>query len=177
MLELGRVYTHPRTAATGRVIESAHERSVVERTMPPGTGRADPHVHHDFDQRFEVVSGSATARVGKEKRTLAAGEALELPRGVPHVDPYNAGTEDLVVRNVVSPAPRFVHVYFASWGRALEDGRLNDQNEFTFLGLMTTLAEARGDSWAAGPPQRLQKLMLPAGGALGRRRGHRAYES
>ena len=177
MLEARQEFRNPRNGAVARMIEVTPERAVLEREMPPGTGRADPHLHNDFHQRFEVVEGTASVTVDGDERTLAAGESLEIDRGVPHVDAYNASASRLVVRNVISPAPHFAHVYVASWGRALEAGRLNDQDEFTFLGLMTALAEAKGDSWAAGPPIALQRLLVPVGAAIGRRRGHRAYDS
>jgi mannose-6-phosphate isomerase-like protein (cupin superfamily) len=175
MLEPGRTFTSPRSGAYGKVVERTPERAVLERLMPPGTGRTDAHVHRDFDQRFEVVSGTATYAVNGRERTLEAGKAAEIERGIPHVDPYNASGEPLVVRNVVRPAGRFVDAYVASWGRALEEGRLDAQDEFTFLGLAVMLAEAKGDSWAAGPPIALQKLAVPVAARIGRLRGHRAY--
>lgn len=176
MLEPGRTFTSPRNGAHGKVVEHTPERAVLERLMPPGTGRTDAHLHRDFDQRFEVVSGTATYAVnGRDPVTLEAGKAVEIPLGASHVDPYNASAEPLVVRNVISPAGRFVDVYVASWGRALEEGRLDDQDEFSFLGLAVMLAEAGGDSWAAGPPVALQKLAVPVAARVGRLRGHRAY--
>src|SRR3954471_3658157 len=175
MLEPGTTYRSPRTAAYGRVIEHTPDRAVLERLMPPGTGRAKGHVHRDFAQVFEVVEGTATCSVDGSERTLAAGESIDIPLGVPHVAPYNPGTEPLVLRNVVTPAGRFVDVYVSSWGRALEEGRLDDQDEFTFLGLSVMLAEARGHSWGAGPPIALQKLIVPVAARIGRARGHRAY--
>jgi mannose-6-phosphate isomerase-like protein (cupin superfamily) len=175
MLQVGREYRNPRNGAVGRVLESTEERAAVERELPPNTGKGDAHVHHDFHQRFEVVEGTASLSVDGDERTLGAGESIEIERGVPHVDFHNASDDRLVVRNIVTPAPRFVHVYFASWGRALEEGRLNDQDEFTFVGLLTTLNEANGDSWAAGPPVALQKLLLGPVAAIGRRRGQRTY--
>jgi mannose-6-phosphate isomerase-like protein (cupin superfamily) len=175
MIEAGREFRNPRNGAVGRVIERTPERAVLERLMPPGTGRGQAHVHRDFEQRFEVVSGVATFALDGDERTLSAGESAEIPLGVAHVDPFNASDEPVVVRNVVYPAGGFVDVYVASWGHALEAGRLDDQDEFTFLGLATMLAEAGGDSWAAGPPIALQKLAIRPAAAIGRRRGHRAH--
>jgi mannose-6-phosphate isomerase-like protein (cupin superfamily) len=175
MLEPGTTYRSPRGAAYGRVVEHTPDRAVLERLMPPGTGKTDAHLHRDFAQVFEVVEGTASCSVDGAEGTLSAGESVDIPRGVPHVDPYNPGPGPLVVRNVVTPAGRFVDVYVSSWGRALEEGRLNSQDEFTFLGLAVMLAEARGDSWAAGPPMALQRLAVPVAARLGRLRGHRAY--
>src|SRR4051794_28479436 len=111
MLAPGTTYRSPRSAAYGRVIEHTAERAVLERLMPPGTGKTDAHVHRDFSQVFEVVEGTATCSVDGTERKLSAGESIDIPQGVPHVDPYNASPEALVVRNVVTPAGRFVDVY------------------------------------------------------------------
>src|SRR3954466_8265011 len=116
MLEPGRTFTNPRNGAYGKGVERAPERAVLERLMPPGTGRGQAHVHRDFSQVFDVVEGTAICSVDGSERTLSAGESIEIPLGVPHVDPYNGGTEPLVVRNVVTPAGRFVDVYVSSWG-------------------------------------------------------------
>src|SRR5215212_2620973 len=129
MIDAGRQFRNPRNGAYGRVLERTPERAVLERLMPPGTGRTDAHVHRDFHQRFEVVSGVASLALDGDERTLSAGESVDIRQGVPHVDPYNASDEQLVVRNVVSPAGGFVDFYISSWGHALEAGRLDDQDE------------------------------------------------
>lgn len=42
------------------------------------------HVHNNEDQLLFVVEGSITARLGDEESTVAEGESVWLPRGVPH---------------------------------------------------------------------------------------------
>ncbi len=49
-----------------------------EGTEPP------PHVHSREDELFYVLSGELQAYVGGEVFTLAAGECIFLPRGIPH---------------------------------------------------------------------------------------------
>ena len=49
-----------------------------EGTEPP------PHVHSREDELFYVLSGQLRAYVGGEVFTLAAGECIFLPRGIPH---------------------------------------------------------------------------------------------
>lgn len=43
------------------------------------------HVHHHDDEAFFVLDGELTLFVGGDRLTLAAGQAVLAPRGVPHV--------------------------------------------------------------------------------------------
>src|SRR5205823_1960493 len=60
-----------------------------ERILPPGTGRGFALRHNAFEEAFHVVSGRAAYRLGRDEGVLEAGEELVIPRGVPHLDPYN----------------------------------------------------------------------------------------
>jgi quercetin dioxygenase-like cupin family protein len=42
------------------------------------------HVHADQEESLEVLSGTLSCRLGDEVRELGPGEALVIPRGVPH---------------------------------------------------------------------------------------------
>ena len=42
------------------------------------------HRHTREDQTLYVIAGSITARLGDEERRVGAGEAVFLPRGIPH---------------------------------------------------------------------------------------------
>jgi len=56
---------------------------VLEATIEPGGG-ADEHVHHREDEGVVVLDGEIELTVAGETRTVRAGEAAWLPRGVPH---------------------------------------------------------------------------------------------
>jgi quercetin dioxygenase-like cupin family protein len=48
-------------------------------------GHSPPlHVHETEDEVFHVLAGRLSFRVGTEMRTVAAGETVLAPRGVPH---------------------------------------------------------------------------------------------
>ncbi len=50
-----------------------------------GAGSSAPfHVHSREDETFFVVSGELEARIGDDYHVLGAGDAVFLPRGVPH---------------------------------------------------------------------------------------------
>ncbi|MEM9701744.1 MAG: cupin domain-containing protein, partial [Planctomycetota bacterium] len=42
------------------------------------------HVHSLEDETFYIIDGSLEARVGDERHTLHAGDAVFLPRGIKH---------------------------------------------------------------------------------------------
>lgn len=174
MLVTGQEWDSPDGQSAVRVIELSPERSVVERLLRPRSGKAAGHVHRDWTQGFEVVEGEAWIRVGKDTpRRLAAGETVEIPPGVGHVDPWNQSDAPTVTRNIVSPVTPLVHVVFATLGEALAAGRLNSQGELTFLQMLAVLHEAKGDSWGEQPPIPIQRLAIPLVAAIARARGIR----
>jgi uncharacterized RmlC-like cupin family protein len=172
-IEPGREWTSPRTGAIARVIE-LDGRAVAEFVSPPGTGKAGGHLHRDFDQRFEVLEGQMRVRMGGEpERTLAAGEHVDIPCGIPHQDPWNESDRPATWRISITPTTPFVRIFIATYGELLAAGKLNDQETFTFLQLMAVLRAGRADSWAEGIPITLQRPLIPAAAALARLRGIR----
>ena len=128
-------------------------------------------MHRDWTQRFELVEGEARIRVGMEApRLLAAGDTVEIPRGVGHVDPWNESDAPTVTRNIVSPVTPFVHVVFATLGEALAAGRLDSQDSPTFFQMAGALHEGHGDSWGEQPPISIHRLVIPVVAAVGRAR-------
>jgi uncharacterized RmlC-like cupin family protein len=174
VLVAGQEWISPDGLSAVRVIEMSSERSVVERLLRPHSGKADGHVHRDWTQGFEVVEGEAWIRVGEEEpRLLVAGDTVEIPPGVGHVDPWNASDGPTVTRNIVSPVTPFVHVVFATLGEELAAGRLDSQDQLTFLQMACALREGHGDSWGEKPPIALQRLVVPVVAAIARARGIR----
>ena len=66
-----------------------------EGTEPP------PHVHSREDELFYVLSGDLRAYVGGEVFTLAAGECIFLPRGIPHA--LIVVSEDVCLIALITP--------------------------------------------------------------------------
>ena len=57
--------------------------AVVEQLLPAGFS-PPPHIHHDEDEAFYVLSGQLTAQVGGQHFAAGAGSFLWLPRDVQH---------------------------------------------------------------------------------------------
>jgi mannose-6-phosphate isomerase-like protein (cupin superfamily) len=173
LAQTGDIYENPQSGTRLEILELSPDRLRFERRYPSGTGRADPHVHLDFTQGWEVGSGTATIAVDGEARRLQAGDGVEIAEGTRHQDPYNEGTEPLVVRWTIEPVTEFVHGFLNAYAHLLGRDELNDQDEFPMLQLFVILRSTGAQSFAADLPVGLQRLTLPLLAAVGRMRGYR----
>jgi hypothetical protein len=171
MAQTGDVYENPRTGTRLEVLELSSHRLRFERRYPPGTGRADPHLHLDFTQGWEVASGTATIAVDGDVRRLQPGDSVDIATGTRHQDPYNEGTEPLVVRWRIEPVTEFIHGFLNAYVHLLVRDELNEQDEFPMLQLFVILRATKAQSYAANLPIALQRLTLPLLAAAGRMRG------
>ena len=167
-----RTWTNPRTGAWIRS-SSAGDDALIERVMKPHTGKADPHFHLDYIERFEIIDGTATIELDGQTISAGPGETVEVPLGTPHRNPYNQTDADLHLRHCASPGGRFVEAFVSSLGHHMERGSVNEQGEFSDLQLFVVLRATRARSYRAGIPVALQKPVVALGAALGRLRGLR----
>ncbi len=167
------MYTNPRTGAWMRQLDSVAGNMSLERLMKPHSGKADAHVHLDFDERYEILEGTATVELAGRRIEAPAGETVEVPRGTPHRNPYNPTGEDLRLRQTVSPGSEFAECFISSLGHHMEQDTVNDQGEFPDLQLFVVLRATRARSYLAGPPVGLQKPVIAAAAVLGRLRGYK----
>ncbi|MDI6104309.1 cupin domain-containing protein [Actinoplanes sp. NEAU-A12] len=71
--------------------------------IQPGSIRT-PVVHDNCDELSYILSGELEFHLGDQKRVMRAGEAIGVPRGVPHGS-VNHGPE--VVRMLAANSPAF----------------------------------------------------------------------
>ncbi len=67
--------------------------SVIQETMPPGTNE-QLHYHHQAQQVFYILSGSAKFIVDGEEQFVEPGQSIHLARGTKH-HIFNNGLQDL----------------------------------------------------------------------------------
>ena len=173
MVKQGDVYENPRTGTRVEIRELTGEHVGFERRYPPGTGRADAHLHLDFTQRWEVASGTVTAAVDGEARRLGPSESVELPIGTKHQDPFNETSSEAIVRWQIKPVSPFIDAFMNTYASLLVSDELNEQDEFPMLQLFVILSATRAQSYAANLPVALQRATLPLLGAIGRLRGYK----
>lgn len=84
----------------------------IEFALPPnGQHPSAAHFHLYFDERFEILEGTAHYKLGGVEYAAQAGDTLFLPRKVPHVHPWNTGQDTLRVRKITqldTPQPQLL---------------------------------------------------------------------
>ena len=168
----GRTWANPRTGAWVTWLPDG-DNAELERVMKPRTGKADPHVHLDYVESFEILQGMATLELDGRQVTAGPGETVEVPVGTPHRNPYNAGKSDLRLRHRASPGGEFVEAFVSSLGHHMERDTVNEQGEFSNLQLFVVLHATRARSFRAGIPVAVQKPVVALGALIGRWRGLR----
>ena len=135
---------------------------------PPGI-----HRHPHQDERLTVVSGALRVTIGKERRELAAGESAVLPRGVWHdFEVIGDGPAETIVR--AEPALGLEMILATLVGLA-KDGKTNKHGlPYPLQGAVIGQFYAEVAQFKKPPPA-VQKVVLPALAALGKRRGYRPY--
>ncbi|HEV2752626.1 MAG TPA: hypothetical protein VGV36_02185 [Solirubrobacteraceae bacterium] len=177
MLEVGTRFTNPKTGASLEVLRvpGPHERILqLKRVLKPGTGKTARHVHMDFVERFVVEAGQARAELVGRLIELGPPEAFDVSPKRVHVNPYNAGTEDLVIRQAVEPASHFSLGYFETLGHLMTQGRTDKQGEVPLIAVFALAQLTRSQTFAAGLPRAAQRALLaPLGARLAKLRGYK----
>ncbi len=73
--------------------------------LEPGQSQA-PHAHESADKVYVVIEGKGFARIGAERKPIAAGEAVHAPAGVEHAL-ENEGPDRMVALAFMTPHPSF----------------------------------------------------------------------
>jgi quercetin dioxygenase-like cupin family protein len=168
---VGDVYENPRTGARMEVVET-EPKLVVRRTLKPGQGRIMKHYHLDFVERFTVESGTATVKLGRETRTLEAGDEIAIPIKGAHMNPYNEGDADVVMLHAFEPPDAFAVAFVDTYGRLLTNDTVTRTGEMPLPVAFALQGETDGETYGYGPPRAFQKrVVAPLGAAYARRRG------
>jgi mannose-6-phosphate isomerase-like protein (cupin superfamily) len=99
---------------TVRIISELPGELAVEAAWGPGGSPPPPHLHPAQDEHFEVKSGQLLAVLDGQKRTLAPGDTLDIPRGTVH-KMWNPGAVETTASWSTKPALRT-----ADWFRAID---------------------------------------------------------
>ena len=145
-----------------------------------GKGAAPAHFHPSFTERFEVLSGAARYRLGKEEREARAGDVLVFPAGVPHLHPWSVSAEELHVRQTTLASQPDVAALEAS-GAALvtlfglaRDGNVNKDGLPNLLQLAVLVHSMMPYTYLAGMPVPVQSMVFGTLAGAGRALGYRA---
>ena len=173
MLEVGSKYQSDRTGGWIQIVERTDRGMSFERLYKPNTGKADPHLHLDFTQTWQAVTGEGSIEVEGEERAFSAGDRVEIEPGTRHCDPYTRDGE-LTARGTFTPITAFIEAYAEAWAHHMREGTVNDQDEMPLMQILLLSREFDGRSYRAGVPIALQRATLPLLARLARLRGFRA---
>jgi quercetin dioxygenase-like cupin family protein len=155
----------------------------IEFFIKPGMGKGfSAHFHPYFDERFEIIAGSARYRLGKDERIAEAGDEFVLPRGIPHVHPWNVGSDDLHYRKTTQldkPDLQWLletEEFFESLYAFAQQGKIgNDGLPKNLLQKVVVVQALQPHTYAAGIPIWIQRLVFGFLAAIGRAVGYKSY--
>lgn len=109
MARTGRVIENPVTGQRIKFLTCANEnggtRWEVEWLVKPYQGKFPPeHFHPTFAERFEIISGTSRYRVDGHEYSAKSGDVVNIAMGSAHLNPWNAGGEELDMRHVIQLA-------------------------------------------------------------------------
>jgi quercetin dioxygenase-like cupin family protein len=187
MAAAGQTFVNPLTRERMVFITTARDSNglllEIEFFIQPNTGRVLPaHFHPSFDERFEILSGSARYIVGNDERPANAGDELVLPRGTPHIHPWNVGTDVLHVRKITrldTPDKDLLlksEEFFETLYALAQAGKTGPDGLPTNLLQKVVVGQAlEPASYSATPPLWLQRPLFGFLAAIGRAFGYSGY--
>lgn len=177
MLEAGKRYTSPVTGSWIEVIERGGGVTKAERSLAPGSGLSDPHLHQDFTETWEALSGQGRIELDGGEHEFRKGEPVVIEPGTSHRNPWNTGSEALHTRVILDPSNDFLEAFMSAFAQHLvdgKDGRLTKTEEMPLLGILVIAEATKSRTYGASPPLPVQKMLLPFLAFFGRNvRGYR----
>jgi quercetin dioxygenase-like cupin family protein len=175
-LPAGRELYNPVTRQRIRVVRSGEDTGgqllELDASWEPGGGPAPPHYHPKQDEHFEVLSGKVRCTLDGEKRTLEAGETVDIPAGTVH---EFGGHRDFTgrVKWETRPAMRTEEMFATLFGLA-EDGKVSEKTGAPGLLQVAVLMDEYNDHLRlAKPAWGVQRLLFGLLAPIGRLRGYR----
>jgi mannose-6-phosphate isomerase-like protein (cupin superfamily) len=172
--QVGQTFRSASEGFTQRIVKRENGLLWSELTMSPHAPGPPPHIHTSFPERFRVVRGTVSLRVGSEVRQLRAGEEFLVKPGVLH-QPFNQTGEEAVVAGE-SPDYALPERFgiFLTQAYGFFDARPENARAPRALLQMSRFSPAF-DSWIDGPPVRLQKAAYWVLSPIARVLGYRTY--
>ncbi|MHB1132802.1 MAG: cupin domain-containing protein [Chloroflexota bacterium] len=145
----------------------------LDAVFRPGGSEGPESVHPRQEERFQVLSGTFSTRVGGKLSCLGAGEELTVPRGAAHTR-WNEGDEEAHVILEMRPALKTEEWLETFYGLA-RDGKTNRKTGMpALLQTAVILNQYPDEIRLAQPPYWLQWIIFGVLALVGRRLGYRA---
>lgn len=174
MARPGQEFTHPVTGDRIRYLEVGGEACRIELTRRPGKWSLGEHIHTVQTEAFEVIAGHAKYTANGVEGTLEAGQKVSFPPGTPHINPWNAGTDELRIIQSVSPALDFDVLHETLYVAYPQKGLVKPDGTPRFLPQCLAMHATRSKTYSAGLPQGLQRVLFAVLAPVGRLLGYGA---
>jgi mannose-6-phosphate isomerase-like protein (cupin superfamily) len=160
--------------------ETGGRSFVLEYINQPYTGQyaVPPHLHPTYSETFEILSGQARYRLGREVHEAGPGARVVLPAGVSHVHPWSISAEELHVRQTAEADPPDQRGLTASLQGAITifglagAGKVNRRGIPDLLQVAVIIRDTMPATYLAGVPIPLQRALFGGLAALGRALGY-----
>ena len=140
------------------------------------------HIHLSWEERFEIVAGSAFYQLDGKMQQATAGETILMPAKLKHIHPWNAGEEEMVYRQVAKfdlpnseATDEIIGTFFTLFDLEAQ-GKLNKKglpkNPLQFAATLRSLT--RHEGYDAAVPITLQNVLAASLGRLSHKMGYRA---
>jgi uncharacterized cupin superfamily protein len=176
MSKAGDVFKNPVTGESGYVRLGTQETSgkliVSDLRVRVGGASLGPHFHPTIDERFTVLKGKIGYILDGKKGVLQAGDAMDLPKGLPH-DWWNAGDEEARVIVEIRPGARFEQMTITLFGLAAE-GKTDKKGMANPLQMAVIAQEFSDVVVFMNPPPSVQRFLFAIMAPLGRLAGFKA---
>lgn len=110
--------------------ETNGEHLLIEVTLPPQGDGPPLHLHDEFEEEFEVISGKLTVTLGKEQHILQAGNRCLVALNTAHTFTNNHD-EPVVFHVRLTPPSQFeqsVRIHYGLIDDGLVDAKGNPKN-------------------------------------------------
>ncbi|HZQ06260.1 MAG TPA: hypothetical protein VFD70_06735 [Anaerolineae bacterium] len=169
-------FLHTATETQGRLLEW---ETVYKAQRGKESGNI-PHFHVTFVEQYDVLEGTAAYELKGEERQVPAGAHVEIPRGAAHRNFYNASVADVRFRTHIEMNPpnlraaQFIEDFFETLYGLAREGKVNAEGlPKSVLHTALLVQGFQPETWTAGTPIPLQRVLIGTLAALARARGYR----
>ena len=142
----------------------------IELELSPDGAVPGAHIHPEQEERFEVVEGTMSFRMGLKKIVAGPGEVVTVPAGKVHAF-KNAGEDTAKVRVQIRPALAMEQLFETTLALA-EDGRTTSKGMPKPLDLALFVRQYQREVKAPFPPAPVVRAMLAPLAWMATRKGH-----
>jgi quercetin dioxygenase-like cupin family protein len=153
-------------------ISQSQDELRIDSINPPSREREPVHVHPLQESGCEVLSGALVWDVAGVRRTVSAGEEINVPAGTPHCF-WNDGPDDAHSIQFLRPALNAAD-FFETLFELARRGELDGRGMPKPLALVTMLSEFGDSIRPVSPPWPVLRTVATALGPIARARGYHA---